>query len=254
VGASAARAALLLFLNPDVRPPAAEDPFAALIAAADDQPAYAGFCPLLLDDDEGAMAGQQRFQFRRLWTPSAIVRDALLVNQLRPANRALVRDRYLDADRSKPFEVQQPAAAALGLRRSVFEAVGGFDARYLPAWWEDADLAERLARAGHRLVTVPAARFVHDGGSSLRGARRVTPYEFGRIYTRNQLQHARRWWGPRVALGLRLAIVAGSVARLGLLGIGVRGERTRRDAAAIATGSLVSACAPVGRPVFPKAG
>ena len=97
-GAACARSDLLLFLNPDVRPPDSEDPLGALIAAAEAQPGYAGFCPLLLDDDSGAMERQQRFQFRRLWTPSAIVRDALLVNQFRPGNHALVRDRYLDMD------------------------------------------------------------------------------------------------------------------------------------------------------------
>ena len=36
-----------------------------------------------------------------------------------------------------------PAAAALALRRPVFLELGGFDSRFVPAWWEDVDLAAR---------------------------------------------------------------------------------------------------------------
>ncbi|WP_327580961.1 glycosyltransferase family 2 protein [Nonomuraea sp. NBC_00507] len=42
--------------------------------------------------------------------------------------------------------------ADMAYRRSVLEAVGGFDERFPRAYREDADLALRVARAGHRLV------------------------------------------------------------------------------------------------------
>ncbi|WP_246148139.1 glycosyltransferase family 2 protein [Nonomuraea turkmeniaca] len=42
--------------------------------------------------------------------------------------------------------------ADMAYRRSVLEAAGGFDERFPRAYREDADLALRVARAGHRLV------------------------------------------------------------------------------------------------------
>ncbi|MGW3350621.1 glycosyltransferase family 2 protein [Nonomuraea rubra] len=42
--------------------------------------------------------------------------------------------------------------ADMAYRRAVLEAVGGFDERFPRAYREDADLALRVARAGHRLV------------------------------------------------------------------------------------------------------
>ena len=63
--------------------------------------------------------------------------------------------------------IEQPAAAALALRRSVFEAVDGFDERYFPAWFEDVDLARRLADRGERMLYLPAALCRHRQGSSV---------------------------------------------------------------------------------------
>jgi mycofactocin system glycosyltransferase len=57
--------------------------------------------------------------------------------------------------------------ASLAIRRSDFEAVGGFD----PAlrWGEDVDLSWRLVEAGCRLVYQPAARVRHWHRGTVRG-------------------------------------------------------------------------------------
>ncbi|MEQ4717144.1 glycosyltransferase [Nonomuraea sp. B19D2] len=44
------------------------------------------------------------------------------------------------------------ATADMAYRRAVLESVGGFDERFPRAYREDADLALRVSRAGHRLV------------------------------------------------------------------------------------------------------
>ena len=36
-------------------------------------------------------------------------------------------------------DAEQPAAACLLVRRAAFDAVGGFDADFHPAWFEDVD-------------------------------------------------------------------------------------------------------------------
>jgi glycosyltransferase involved in cell wall biosynthesis len=46
-------------------------------------------------------------------------------------------------------------------RRSVLEALGGFDPEFRVAWREDSDLHFRLLEAGCKLVKVPAAVVVH---------------------------------------------------------------------------------------------
>ena len=57
-----------------------------------------------------------------------------------------------------------------GVRRSAFEAVGGFDAeRYLVPSIEDVDLGTRLAAEGHRIELDPSIQGTHLKAWSLRG-------------------------------------------------------------------------------------
>ncbi len=58
--------------------------------------------------------------------------------------------------------------AAIAIRRSAFDRVGGFDARFF-MYGEELDLAYRLAAAGWRTHFAPAARVVHRGGASTQG-------------------------------------------------------------------------------------
>ena len=48
--------------------------------------------------------------------------------------------------------------------RSLFAEIGGFDRRYLPAYYEDADLAFEVRSRGLRVVYQPASRVVHTEG------------------------------------------------------------------------------------------
>lgn len=57
------------------------------------------------------------------------------------------------------------------VRRSVFEAVGGFDVGFRFAHMEDADLRERLLAAGHTLTWVPDAVVDHPPRRQPPGAR-----------------------------------------------------------------------------------
>ena len=61
------------------------------------------------------------------------------------------------------YPVFGPCAAAAAYRRDVFEALGGFDARFF-CYHEDVDLALRFRRAGHRCVQVADAVVDHVGG------------------------------------------------------------------------------------------
>jgi O-antigen biosynthesis protein len=58
------------------------------------------------------------------------------------------------------------SGAAIALPRALFEALGGFDVRYAPAYYEDTDLAFAVRAAGHRVLYQPAARVVHVEGAT----------------------------------------------------------------------------------------
>ncbi|KAF1684776.1 glycosyl transferase [Pseudoxanthomonas broegbernensis] len=58
------------------------------------------------------------------------------------------------------------SGAALAIPRALFEALGGFDARYAPAYYEDTDLAFAVRAAGRRVRVQPASRVLHDEGTT----------------------------------------------------------------------------------------
>ena len=63
-------------------------------------------------------------------------------------------------------EIDYASGAAIAIPRALFLQLGGFDARYAPAYYEDTDLAFAVRDAGLRVLYQPAARVVHDEGTS----------------------------------------------------------------------------------------
>ncbi len=58
------------------------------------------------------------------------------------------------------------SGAAIAIPRELFESIGGFDARYAPAYYEDTDLAFAVRATGKRVLYQPAARVVHMEGAT----------------------------------------------------------------------------------------
>ncbi|MEP7009030.1 MAG: glycosyltransferase family 2 protein [Acidobacteriota bacterium] len=151
-GAAVARGEILLFLNPDAHPePGALD---RLVEGFRDLPDATGLAPKLLSEDGGS---QHRWQLRPLPSPWTLLLQTLLI----PAGKGPKEEPAAGA------RIEQPAAAALAIRRSAFERVGGFDAGFYPAWFEDVDLAKRMGQAGMALYYWPASVFRHGLGSSV---------------------------------------------------------------------------------------
>ena len=63
-------------------------------------------------------------------------------------------------------EVDYCSGACLLIRRDFWNALGGFDEAYAPAYYEDTDLAFRVRAAGKRVFYQPLARVVHFEGQS----------------------------------------------------------------------------------------
>jgi GT2 family glycosyltransferase/glycosyltransferase involved in cell wall biosynthesis len=61
-------------------------------------------------------------------------------------------------------EADYCSGAAILLRRSLFEQLGGFDTRYMPAYYEDTDLAFAVRAAGKKVIYEPRSVVVHFEG------------------------------------------------------------------------------------------
>jgi GT2 family glycosyltransferase len=89
-----------------------------------------------------------------------------------------------------PFHriVDYVAGACVLVRRSVFEEIGGFDPRYHPMYFEDADLCLAMRERGLLVVYEPRSVVTHVRGTSAftRGERPLVPL-------RNRFRFERRW-------------------------------------------------------------
>jgi GT2 family glycosyltransferase len=61
-------------------------------------------------------------------------------------------------------EVDYCSGASLLVRKEIFECLGGFDERYAPAYYEDADLCFGVRSLGFKVVYQPMSRVVHYEG------------------------------------------------------------------------------------------
>jgi hypothetical protein len=178
-GAARSDSPCLLLLNPAAE--VTDGAVDALPGALAKRPDAAGVVPLLVGADGGA---QHRWQLRRLPGPPRLATGRGGASQFHgnpPAG---------------PAPVEQPAAAAWLVRRAVWDALGGFDESFAPAWWEDVDFCARLRRHGQDtgapatgFWVVPGARVAHGGGSSLS---HLADAEFLAAFYRNLLRYAKR--------------------------------------------------------------
>jgi GT2 family glycosyltransferase len=143
-GAAAARGRYLCFLNSDalVRP----GWFEPLVDRLDGDASIAAVAPALYNLD-GSVQEAGSVLFAGLET--------------QPLREARAR------------AVDYASAACLMVRRSAFEAVGGFDAAYGVAYYEDVDLCLALRAKGARIVVEPRSSVTHAGGRSSPPARAI---------------------------------------------------------------------------------
>jgi O-antigen biosynthesis protein len=64
------------------------------------------------------------------------------------------------------------SACSLLVRRHLWDAVGGFDDRYFPGYYEDVDLCFSLARLGYTTLFQPRSRAVHHESCSSTSVRK----------------------------------------------------------------------------------
>jgi N-acetylglucosaminyl-diphospho-decaprenol L-rhamnosyltransferase len=130
------------------------------------------------------------------------------------------------------------SGSCLLLRRKAFDAVGGFDPAYF-MYFEDVDLAARLADAGWASVYVPSAVVCHTGGH----ATARTPALMQKAHHRSAYRYLARAYPGLRWLPVRLALGAGLAARYAVARVSRRaGEGARPTrAATVLTGSIETA-------------
>jgi GT2 family glycosyltransferase/glycosyltransferase involved in cell wall biosynthesis len=63
-------------------------------------------------------------------------------------------------------EVDYCSGAALMIRKSLFQKLGGFDQKYAPAYYEDTDLSFKVRKAGFRVFYQPLSEIIHYEGAT----------------------------------------------------------------------------------------
>lgn len=202
-GAAVGRADLILFLNPD-----------AVVAPAD----LSRLAEAVLADDSVAVAGPRLVspegRDQRPWWPfpSPFGSWCEAAGLQRLGGRLGSRWAAVPGD-AGAIDVAFVVGACFLVRRVAFEALGGFDEEFW-LYGEEADFCRRAAAAGWRVRYVPQAQAVHVGGGSSSGADGDVVREHFALGTDRFIRKHR---GRAALLSHRLALLAGSAARVALL-------------------------------------
>lgn len=192
-GAAGSRADYLLFINPDteIDPHALDRAIAAFGEAAHADVAVVG---LQLVDEEG----QPQATCGRFLTPWRMFNQVTGLSLISP--RWFQGFRMTEWDHGASRAVDYVSAACSVMRREVFEALGGFDARFT-VYLEDVDFAWRARGAGgwRSLFLADAAVYHESGWATGRHRSLRLAYAW-----RSLLVYGHRHWG----LGGQLAAVA----------------------------------------------
>jgi len=193
-GAAGSQAEFLLFLNPDTRlmPGSLAGPAAYLRAHQS-----AGIVGIALLDEDGHVA-RNTARAPSAWS---MVGNSIGLDRLLPA----VFPPHFDAAwaHDETRVVDQVMGAFFFVRRSVFEALGGFDERFF-VYFEDMDFAVRARARGWSSVYLASARAFHRGqGTTAQATARRTRY-----FCRSRILYARKHFGAAGAAAVTVATLA----------------------------------------------
>lgn len=163
-----------LLLNPDVE---VEPSFGAeLVAAFDADPRLGAAGALLLYPDG-----------RTVQHAGGVLEQPLLTTHHRGAGSTDL------AAWTRPADVDYVTGGAMALRMTAVRAVGGFDERFTPVYYEDVDVCVRLRSQGWEVRYLPALRASHHEGVTLQRSAAYFHY-----VTANRLRFALKHLSPSV--------------------------------------------------------
>ena len=154
-------APLVLLLNSDIE--FKPGSLGALVAFLDEHPDAAGVGPLYLNPD----GSPQQHHYRLPTFSMFLASSSALLRGLPGLATSERRYRMLGEDFSRPRRVEQPSASVLLLRREILPPDHLLDERF-PIYFNDVELAHRIAQAGHALWVTPDSEVFHVHGASTR--------------------------------------------------------------------------------------
>ena len=195
-GAAGSEADFLLFLNPDTRlmPGSFAEPVRYLRAHENER---VGIVGIQLVDADGRVARNTA----RAPTAWSMVGNSVGFDRLAP--RLFPPHFVTEWAHDQTRTVDQVMGAFFLVRRSLFEALGGFDERFF-VYYEDLDFSVRARAQGWRSVYLSTAQAFHRGQGTTEGATAQRTFYF----CRSRILYARKHFGALGALAVTLATLA----------------------------------------------
>jgi N-acetylglucosaminyl-diphospho-decaprenol L-rhamnosyltransferase len=194
-GAAGTPAEFLLFLNPDtvLKPGCLSGPARFL---ADPANRAVGIVGVQLIDSTGTLT-RSCARSSSAWAMSG---QSVGLDRLLPS---LCRPHFLtEWPHDETREVDQVSGAFLFMRRSTFEALGGFDTRFF-VYFEDLDLALRARALGLTSVYLATAQVLHRGGGTTKAVKAQRQFYLSRSRILFAFKHFR--------LGSAMAVAAATL-------------------------------------------
>jgi N-acetylglucosaminyl-diphospho-decaprenol L-rhamnosyltransferase len=202
-GIALSRGRHIFFLNPDTEVPG--DALTRLLCYMDSHPAVGAVGPELRYGDGTPQGSRRRFP-----TLTMALCESTPLAWHWPEQRNQWAQRYHMNDRPaglEPEAVDWLVGAALLVRRTTIEQVGGFDEGYF-MYSEELDWCRRAAAEGWQIAYLPGACVIHHEGKS---SEQVPAARHIRFQT-SKVRYFRKFHGPEMAAvlqGLLLAMFAG---------------------------------------------
>ena len=190
----------VLFLNPDAR--IERGSLEELSRLLDESPEIGGVAPLIRQDD-----GSIEYSLRRYPRLRSTYAQALFLHRVFPSagwTDELVREAGAYEQPGSPNWV---SGAAIMVRRSVLEEIGGWDDAFF-MYCEDIDLCKRMWDAGHELRFEPDASVSHAGGASAPRASLLP------VLAASRIRYARKHRNRVFALLERLGVALGALTHM----------------------------------------
>lgn len=158
--------------------------------------------PKVLDPDGTVYPSARRLPSLRIGIGHGVF------TQMWPTNPWSRRYRETEMDPALERDAGWLSGSCLLVRRSAFDAIGGFDDGYF-MYFEDVDFGERLHQAGFRNRFVPAAVVVHTGGHSTK----AISGDMLRVHHASAYRFVRKKYSAWYLAPLRLAVRVGLAVR-----------------------------------------
>lgn len=199
-GWRAGAAPYVMFLNPDAR--IDRESLSTLVETAEQDAGIGVVAPKILAADGSLEFSQRRFPALRSTFAQAFF-----------LHRVLPRAAWTDEVVRDPAAYEAPASpawvsgACLLVRRSVLEAIGGWDESFF-LYSEDTDLCHRVRGASFDVRYVPTATAVHIGGQSSPRASLLP------LLAESRIRYAEKHGSGPTALLARVGVALSAVSHL----------------------------------------